>query len=156
VYRYGEQELVGMAYQRICNHTLGDSLCGVDLDALKTTGTLSFVDVGNLFVESAALAAAVAAHGGDINWFALGHIKVGTETRFITGTTQDDRVYLNHPFTNATVGASFEAWPGDDKRVATCKVKFNNLLKNVSTPYMPNRNPQFKALEQPQPTGGKK
>lgn len=155
VTRHAGNQLPAIQVQRTCNHRLFDANCGLLESAFRITGTVSVVSSDPAFIESAAIATEVTARS-DGNWFALGRIKVGSEVRLCVGTNGSSRVYLNQPFKGATVGMAVEALPGCDKRIGTCKNKFNNLANTIQFPYLPSANPQFEALRNPKPEGGKK
>jgi uncharacterized phage protein (TIGR02218 family) len=155
-FRIGEQEAPKIILQRTCNHRLFDSGCGLVDNDFQTNGNITALSSGATpYIEAAEFGATATAEG-DVNWFALGKVMVGTETRFCVGQS-GDRLYLNAPFSSAVdVGNQANAWPGCDKRAGTCDAKFGNITNHLAWPLIPNRNPQFEALQTPKPGGGKK
>lgn len=155
IFRFAEKRVPAIQIQRTCNHRTYDANCGLVEATFTTTGTISAISASPAYVEATAFGTKVTATG-DANWFALGKVTVGTEVRLCTGTNGANRLYLNFPFKNAIVGNTVAATAGDNKRVGTCNSKFNNLPNFLGWPYVPSRNPQFKALETPKTTSGKK
>lgn len=152
VFRVGERSVPAVRPSRYCRHRLYDTYCGVNEATYTTAGTVDAI--ADTYVEASEFGAKATAES-DPNWFALGTVTIGEEVRLCIGQA-GDRLYLNAPFTGVAVGASVSAAAGCDRRVETCVTKFNNLANNLSFPYMPNQNPQFEGLENPQPSGGKK
>lgn len=156
--RISEMEAPQAISERTCIHQTYDGFCGVNPAAYTTTGTIDAKSSNPPYVEASEFGAKATAEG-DPDWFSLGLVTVGSEQRFCV--KQDgDRLYLNAPFQAALVGASISALAGDDKRVDTCHDKFNNVMAGakgfLGFPWMPNKNPQFEALQTPKPKGGKK
>lgn len=157
--RISETEVPQALSERTCIHRTFDGNCGLNPAAFTTEGILTGLSSGaapyieaDEFGDKATLEA-------DPNWFALGVVTIGAEQRMCTG--QDgNRLYLNAPFRSAVIGNSAFAQAGDDYRIETCHNKFNNVTGNnkgfLGFPWMPNKNPQFEALEAPKPAGGKK
>lgn len=155
-FRIGEMEAPKVPLQRTCKHALFDPYCGLDADDFQVNGTITGLSSGAAPYIEADEFADTATSEGDVNWFALGRVTVSNETRFCVGQS-GDRLYLNAPFSSAVeVGQQVNAWPGCDKRAGTCDAKFGNIANHLGFGLIPNRNPQFKALETPKPSGGKK
>jgi uncharacterized phage protein (TIGR02218 family) len=152
--RIGETQVPRVQIQRTCNHRLFDAGCGLAAGSFDTAGTVTEVSSSPAYVEAAEFGAEATAQS-DANWFALGKVVIGTETRLCVGQS-GDRLYLNAPFKSAAVSDLVTAYPGCNKRAATCQDKFDNLANFLGWPYLPNTNPQFEALKTPQPQGGKK
>lgn len=148
----GEEQCPKMVVQRTCNHRLFDQNCGVNELTFTTGGSISAVS--DTYVESLAFGLQVSTVA-DPDWFALGKVMVGGEVRQIVGAS-GNRLYIDQPFRLAAVGQSITATAGCNKRIVTCDDKFDNLLRTVQFPYIPNSNPQFEALKLPKESGGKK
>lgn len=155
LFRSAEARVPRINIQRTCNHRTFDAGCGLNEALFTTSGTISAINVDPAYVEATAFGAKVTATG-DADWFALGKVIAAGETRLCTGTDGANRLYLNAPFKTAIVGNTISATAGDNKRVGTCNQKFNNLPNFMGWPYIPSRNPQFRALETPKAPGGKK
>jgi hypothetical protein len=152
IFRIGEQNSPKVMCQRTCVHRLFDQNCAVSEAAFTTVGTIG--GLGDDWVEAAAFGIKASAEG-DANWFSLGTVTVGNERRLVVGEA-GSRLYLDEPFLNAAIGQDISATAGCNKRILTCLNKFNNLGRTIQFPYIPNRNPQFQALEVPKAGGGKK
>ena len=144
-----ERSVPRVLLQPICNWDLfGPNTCRLSSGTYRRIGTLSAV--GDRWVESAAFADA------DPNYFALGRIRIGSQTRMIT--SQDgNRLNLNAPFTEPypAAGDNVEVWPGCDRALDTCINKFGNHVNFGGFPYIPPRNPQLEGAS-PSSSGGKK
>lgn len=154
ILRIAEQEAPRIQLQRPCNHRVFDALCGLNEADFTTSGPLTAVSREPAYVEAAEFGAKATLES-DPNWFALGKVTIGTQTRLCTG--QDgDRLYLNAPFKDVSAGDVVNASAGCDKRIGTCQTKFDNVERHLGFGYIPNKNPQFEALSTPKPSGGKK
>lgn len=149
-----EQQGPRLALQRVCAHQTYDGYCGLNAADFTTSGTISAVSSSPASVDASAFGTKASAES-DPNWFALGLVTSGNEKRFCVGQS-GNTLYLNAPFKFAQVGDAISALAGDDKRIATCQGKFNNVDQFFGMPYAPNKNPQFEALQTPKNTGGKK
>lgn len=56
-----------------------------------------------------------------------------------SGGEVDISLYLRMPF-NINVGDTATLWPGCDKKVVTCKTRFNNIVNFQGFPYVPGDN----------------
>jgi hypothetical protein len=140
--------------QRVCNLNTYDDYCSLDAEDFTTTGTITSISASGPSVDASEFGAKATLEG-DPNWFALGKVTCGSETRLCVGQV-GDRLYLNAPFQSAAVGAEISALAGDDHRASTCSGKFDNILNFLGFHLIPNSHPQFEALTIPQPKGGKK
>jgi len=131
-----DQTLPRNLYQSGCNNTLYDTSCGVNPALFNAPGTVQggstagtimtvlsgatgFYDLGKLVMTS-----------GQLNGFAVG---IKSWTNGLPGT-----LLLNKPFPQApTVGDTFTAYAGCDKKQQTCAGKFSNFANFRGTPYVP-------------------
>lgn len=151
--RVAEQQLPRMQMQRPCNHRLYDLNCGVSPGLFVINGVLTTVT--DEYVEATAFATEATARS-DAQWFALGKVTVGAETRMVVGQNTG-KLYIDEPFSpNVTTGKTASALPGCNKRVSHCVGRFNNIAASMQFTYMPNSNPQVEAILNPKPQGGKK
>ena len=151
LFRFAEMRIPKIQLQRLANRSVYEV---VDPADFTTTGTISELGEDPPYVDAAAFGDKASLEG-DPNWFALGKVTAGSEVRLCTGQS-GARLYLNYPFRRALVLDAISAVAGDDKRAATWDNKFNALDDFLGFPYIPARNPQFKALETPKQSGGKK
>lgn len=154
LFRFNELHIPRLQYQRLCNWRLGEGGCQANLATFTTAGTIAAISESPAYVEATAFGAKATAEG-DPNWFALGKVICGDEVRLCVGAA-GNRLYLNYPFRRAAVTDAISAIAGDDKRAGTCNNKFAQLDNHFGFQYLPARNPQFRALETPESTGGKK
>lgn len=150
--RISEANTPRQAISRRCMHRLGDEWCQKDLTSFTTVGVVTVVADG--YIEADEFGDKATAEA-DANWFVFGQISFGTEQRFCTGQA-GNRLYLNAPFQAVIVGSNVTAIAGCDKKIQTCDTKFSNRERHVGYFYIPSQNPQFKALQTPLSTGGKK
>jgi uncharacterized phage protein (TIGR02218 family) len=154
--RIGEQQSPRRRVMRHCGNELFDAYCGISEATYTTAGTLTAVSLDPAYIEATAFGAKATAES-DPNWFALGRVTVGGETRFCVGAA-GNRLYLNAAFSGAVVvGSTANARAGCDKQGATCdSAKFNNIENFQGFEYLPKKDPQYEALEIPKASGGKK
>jgi hypothetical protein len=156
--RISEMEIPQALSERTCIHQTYDAFCGVNPLSFQTSGAIDVISASPAYIEANEFGDKATAEG-DPDWFSLGLVNVGFEQRFCTKQV-GNRLYLNAPFRSAVVGNTAIALAGDDKRIDTCNNKFNNVTAGakgfLGFPYMPNKNPQFEALQAPKPKGGKK
>ena len=124
-------------YSATCRAELGDALCQVNLAGFTYNGFVTeVIDSGRSFRDS-------------VNASASGHFTNGV----VTFTSGDNNTYkseiLLHTGGPATfhlalampnpiqVGDSFTAVAGCDKRLSTCRDKFNNVIRFRGEPYIP-------------------
>lgn len=152
VLRVAEQEVPRMQMQRTCNHRLFDVNCGVSSGIYEITGSL--ITVTEDYVEATAFAVEATARG-DAQWFGMGKVTVGTETRLVVGQSAG-KLYLDEPFNAVVVGDTATGLPGCNKRLSHCVGRYNNVVRTMQFTYMPNTNPQTEEILHPKPAGGKK
>jgi uncharacterized phage protein (TIGR02218 family) len=135
------QEPKGRLFQYSCDADLGDQRCGIDLDnpAFRGTGALTEIVSPRRFTASG------------LTSFASGWFTHGLLT-FTSGAAEGQSVEVKqHAKTGGVV--SIELWSrarlpltpdqtftitaGCDKRVATCRAKFSNVVNFRGFPHMP-------------------
>lgn len=123
-------------YQEPCNTVFGDAACGVDLEALKATGTLD--DVDGITLTSSTFASEADGH------WELGKIRFASgEVRFIKSHVGDE-ITIRYPIAGLLAGASFEVYPGCPHTRQACAV-FGGMHKGFFT--RPERNPFIRGLK---------
>jgi hypothetical protein len=147
-----DRQLPRLLIGKSCSYNLGDGGCLTNLASfavVRTISAMSGTDI-TLSVDPSK----------PVNWFAGGFCVVaggttGREVRQIVGSN-GVHLYLNAPFASVSVGAGITAYPGCDKRAATCIAKFNNYVNFGGHPFI-DRNLALKAFEIKQQTpSGKK
>lgn len=131
------QTNVGRIYSPACDANLGDGRCRFDLAPLTVTGTIATVESNHAFT-SADLAAFVDGYfqngvvtftSGDNNGFKVEVISFAQATKRVG-------LYLPARFP-LLAGDTFSIVPGCDKKLSTCKAKFNNLANFRGFPTVP-------------------
>lgn len=135
MHRYDEER--GRVYRADCSATLGDDRCKVALGAphLNAAGAVEATD-GRLGFTSAVLA------GFADGWFTGGGLRFTSganagatiEVKAHAGTSLQLWVPVARP---VNVGDTFSVTAGCDKSVATCRVKFDNVVNFRGFPHMP-------------------
>lgn len=129
------QHTVGRWVSPECDAELGDSRCKVNLNAWKITSSVQTTDGSSTFFSSDALAQGT-------RWSSYGLVKFLTGQN--AGYTYDVKiqiggnVFLWIPANyEIAVGDTFELTAGCDKRLTTCRTKFNNILNFRGFPKVP-------------------
>lgn len=151
----GEASVPRTQNMRFCNLTTGDANCQVVLADFTTTANISAIQNDDPPYIEADEFGSKATDESDPNWFAMGKVTIGNETRMCVGQN-GNRLYLDFGFFKAQVGDSAACIAGDNKRIETCDAKFNNLERYLGFTYTPNRNPNISPFLNPSPDGGKK
>ena len=131
----------GRAYQKPCTAVLGDGTCRFALDTAGYTETraVQTTEDGRAFVWDSFL-------GFEEGWFARGRLEIlDGPAQGLWGMIKHDRfdgtrrrVELWEPIRGAvTTGTSVRLIAGCDKRLETCRLKFNNLLNFQGFPDLP-------------------
>ncbi|QFU08267.1 hypothetical protein PARPLA_02865 [Rhodobacteraceae bacterium THAF1] len=130
----------GKLYQRPCRAALGDDDCRVDLDASAYTTETTVLAVDGAALTLPAMAAAD-------GWFAHGTLRVLDEaaTGLVRRIRTDDASGADRCIVlTEAIGAGLS--PGDavqisagcDKRAATCRAKFDNMVNFRGCPHLPS------------------
>lgn len=125
-------------YQRSCPHVLYAPLtCKVNREDHRLDGTIEAID-GNI-LQSAGFAFE------DDGWWDGGFIEYelpsGMIERRMVLSHIGDTIYIMGFPAGMSVGSTYAIFPGCDRTIDTCIVKFDNLLNNGGFPHTPGRNP---------------
>lgn len=134
---------IGRRYLHVCDAKLGDGRCRVDAasPAFRTEGAVVSVVSGRVKVSGLG--------GFAQHWFSDGELKWtdGPNAPRIVGVRshrrEEDGVYLEMdraPVDGVNAGDAFVVTAGCDKRAATCREKFGNLINFRGFPHMPGEN----------------
>ena len=122
-------------YGSSCDAELGDTRCGVDIEALTFTGTVTAVSSTRLFSVSIDYGSPDPGldedffDGGLLTWLTGDNADFEMEVRRLTYESPDTNVQLYLPMSqDITVGDTFTVRPGCDKSAAMCKGRFANLV----------------------------
>lgn len=133
------QQGVGTVMGPRCSASLGDTRCGVDIEAgYRKTATVASV------ISDLAFTITVTEPRAVDGWFRLGVVtwtsgdNNGRLAEIKTWTESSSRVDLFLPAaTPIQVGDTLTLYPGCDGLIATCLAKFNNVLRHRGFPLMP-------------------
>lgn len=120
----------GRVYQPLCDATLGDARCGVDLaaPAYRSAGVVVAVEGAEIAVTGL--------EGFAPGWFTGGRVVFASGSTATIAVDRPGRLTLATPH-GAEPGAAFEAEAGCDKTLATCRGKFSNILNFRGFPHLP-------------------
>lgn len=124
-----------------CRFKLGDSRCGVDLEALRVSGAVTTVPATNVHTGARRRIFADSSRAEADNYFQLGRVtwvtgdnagisadvKVFTDTQFILETPMQYEIQ---------VGDTYTVVPGCDRIFETCGTKFNNAINFGGFPHL--------------------
>jgi uncharacterized phage protein (TIGR02218 family) len=136
-------QTVGRTFQASCDVALGDTRCGVNLEAPAFKGTGAVIDVlrDRAFTTTGLGAFAT-------GWFAFGLVEwtsganAGRRVEVLSHDLVDGVAILNlleAPVRPITATDAFEVWAGCDKRIATCSAKFANVANFRGFPHIPGQ-----------------
>lgn len=128
------QRLPSLTVARTCPHMLGDDNCGVDLDAIKVTTTVSSYNGKSITVASM---------GGNGNAWAEGGKVVHTSSgeAYSVFSQTGSVLELQFPIYGLAIGDAVQIYPGCTKLVAYCLSEFDNVLNFGNPPLLPVTNP---------------
>jgi uncharacterized phage protein (TIGR02218 family) len=140
------QQATGRTYQRLCDADVGDTRCGVDLEApeLKGTGTVvSATDDRVLTVSGLGTF--------ESNWFRFGKLlwtsgaNAGriAEVKAHSGTPTVTLSLWQRAPSPVAAGDGFTVTAGCDKTLATCRARFDNVVNFRGFPHMPGNDRAF-------------
>ena len=133
---------LGRVYQKPCTAVLGDASCGFDTGAVGYSATVSVEHV-----EGAKLFRWQGLDGFEPGWFMRGRLNVETgAAEGLWGLVKHDRqdsagrmIELWEPISGIVqLGDQVRLLAGCDKRMETCRLKFDNLLNFQGFPDIPN------------------
>ena len=151
------QQQIGELYTPECRADLGDARCKVDLAALTVTGSVTAVETRSVFLAVLTPSVTDGSNGdctapngltlseprpdgwydgGLLTWSSGPNAGLSIEVQRWEAGPCRITLYLP-PGYPITPGDSFSLAPGCDKRFATCKAKFDNVLNFRGEPYVP-------------------
>ena len=127
------------AYTAECLAVLGDARCGIDIEALKETATVSAVtDLKTFSVTGLTQASDYFNYGKIIGLTGPNAGLKGEVKSYTLGSPSEIGLFLNLPYA-IQVGDTFDVYPGCDMKLATCDTKFSNVVNFRGFPYMLGR-----------------
>jgi len=130
------QRRIGGAYTPECRYDLGGAGCGVDIESLKVSGSVTGTIDNSAFVDYMRGETDGYFNYGKIVWTSGANAGAAMEIKRWDALNQT--FYLWLPMSKAiAVGNSYEALPGCDKRFSTCKGKYSNGVNFGGFPHLP-------------------
>lgn len=132
---------VGQVYQSPCAAVLGDRRCRINM---STPGY--FTEIAVEAVEDQKLFRFAALDGFDDRWFEKGRVKVlSGAARDLVAVVKNDRLSAGGRVIELWQALRAKIAPGDmvrieagcDKRLETCRLKFNNIVNYQGFPHIP-------------------
>ncbi len=136
-------QTVGRTYQATCDAALGDARCKVNLEspAYKGAGTVTSVQRGRALTASGLNAFAADLFSlGTLEW--ASGANAGRRAEIMRHEVSGGVVtltLLEEPVRQIDVGDTFVARAGCDKRLATCRAKFANVVNFRGFPHIPGQ-----------------
>lgn len=144
-----------------CVLRLYSGKCGVSKSTHQVYGTVDSIDED----DPTKVMVTITGSGIDVppdlstdpTFFSLGHILMGQESRMVNSYDYETGlVTLVTALSSGVVaGGNFFMWAGCDKRMATCKGRFDNLVRFLGFPYVPFDDAVFIGMK-PETTGDSK
>lgn len=129
------QNTIGRTVKPACDAVLGDSRCGVDLEALRVSGTVTVATSARLFTTD--LGGGDTYSYGVLTWISGANSGRSIEVKAHTATGVLE-LQLAMPYA-VQVGDDFTITPGCDKRKETCINTFDNVLNFRGFSYVPGQ-----------------
>lgn len=131
------QQPLGELYSTTCRAQLGDTRCGVPLDAFTHLAAVTQVISPLEIVADALTQADNYFAGGTLLWESGANTHLRTA---IKHSAQDGRLTgVEPPPYPIAIGDAFSAVAGCDKRLATCIATFNNVIHFRGDPFVPGQ-----------------
>jgi len=125
---------IGENYSPLCRATFCDARCKLDLDDFKVSGTLTAVTDRRIFTDASRTEANDYFNFGLVTFLTGANAGLSREVK----TYFSDTIECELPFPfDVSVGDTYELWRGCDKRLATCRDTYNNVINFRGEPYVP-------------------
>jgi len=131
------QSNIGRVVVPTCNASLGDARCGVDLEALRVSSTVTAVTSRRAFAASTLSSGGVDYSGGELTFTAGANSGRSVEIRQHTGGGAVE-LFLPMPY-DVQIGDTLTAVPGCDKIKATCIARYDNVLNFRGFSFVPGQ-----------------
>jgi uncharacterized phage protein (TIGR02218 family) len=137
------QPQLGRLYTKVCNHTLGDAGCTLDLTSFTFTASITSLGANPrkvLLVSSLAGKGAGFFDNGKLVFNTGSDVAPdGYEIKTYDTTTGSFTLFMPLPF-DAVIGNSITAVAGCDQQPTTCLNKFSNVVNFGGFPFVPGNN----------------
>lgn len=132
---------IGRLYLPSCDAVFGDARCGANAASFTESDTVASAASNRVFTAAGLLPVNGYYTGGEVTWTGGGNVGLRMEVKAYA----DGEIELVLPMPQAiTAGDAFDIVAGCDKRDATCRAKFNNLVNFRGFPTIPGTDAIFK------------
>lgn len=123
----------GTLFSPLCKATLGDNKCQKDLTEMSVSGVITNFNAKNGFIGSH-----VKKQNG---YFKFGIVEFNSGKlvgqKFNIHDNVDNAIFLMQNINNKlSIGGQYTLYPGCDKKLTTCKSKFNNVVNFRGEPFI--------------------
>lgn len=125
-------------YQLACNHNLFDSQCSLVKADYKVEAVVT-LDATRTIISSATFGDSEFGDG----YFTGGELVFGVESRTIVSHIGFD-ITLMYKMKELEDNDTVDAYPGCDKRLETCRDKFDNIINSLGFLFIPIKNPALR------------
>ncbi len=132
-----QQNIVDV-YTAECKAALGDSACGITLATYTVTGTVTASTNRTTFSDSSRSEADAYFNHGKLTWTNGPNDDLSMEVKDFIGSSGQFTCFMPM-WNNINVGHTYSVYAGCDKKWATCKNKFNNLVNFRGFPFVPTQ-----------------
>lgn len=127
---------VGDVYQPDCRVDLGSAACGVSLAGFTVAGTVSGAVNNGEFLDSSRGEADGWFDLGLLTWTSGANVGLKMEVKAYLQATGQFKLMLPMPRAIA-IGDQYSLFAGCDKKLGTCRDKFNNIINFRGEPHVP-------------------
>jgi uncharacterized phage protein (TIGR02218 family) len=136
------QQRVGEFYSALCRAELGDARCKVTLGSYTVTGTITGITDTRVFADSSRSEADNWFRYGVLTWTSGNNDGRSEDVKAFTQSTGEFELVRAMPEA-VQVGDGYSVYAGCDKRHATCKSKFDNIINRRAEDFVPSREKAF-------------
>lgn len=135
-------------YQLTCNHNLFDDRCSLVKEDYKTTATVTLDSTETIltsptFSGSTVISGITTSSGFEDEYFTYGEVVFGVESRTITAHNNSS-ITLMYKMKYLEDNDVVDVYPGCDRRIETCRDKFDNVVNSLAFTFIPLKNPALR------------
>lgn len=130
------QQPIGRKFVKNCDADLGDSRCTKDLTAFTVTGTLTGVTSNRVATDSSRAEADGYFTYGNFTFTSGANDGLSQEVKAFSGG--QFTFFLPFPY-DVEIGDTYTVYAGCDKKLSTCRDKFDNVINFQGFPDKPQR-----------------
>lgn len=131
-------------YTQTCRASLGDERCQFDLESIAVSGTVEGITPDGIVISDSA-------RTEEAGWFAFGRVVFNTgeaagKQREVVASNKGMFALVQQMPKPVAVGDTYTLYPGCNRRLATCRVKFHNAINFRGEPLVPDPNTTFRPI----------